>query len=241
MEGYPVHETIADHFGFNLYMPRLFAHGIDTKEAFLDLTPQKLFDSAKEALEVGKLLGDSVILMSCSTGGTLSMVLAANFDDVHSQILFSPNVDFAKPGSDMLTKPWGLQLARIIFKGKYRSLAEWPEMAPYWTMRYRLEGLINVKLLVERTMNIKTFNKVDQPLFLGYYYKNEEEQDDIVSVPEMLNLFNTIETPSHLKVKHAFADANSHVITSDIQSSDVDGVIEATMAFIHDVLKVPLK
>jgi esterase/lipase len=239
MEGFPVHQEIARRFGANLYLARLYGHGIDEPEAFLDLTPQKLMSSAAEALAIGKLLGDSVIVMSCSTGGTLSAYLAAHLEGIHSLILYSPNFDFADRKADMLTKPWGLQLARLIFKGKYRSLADWPDMAPYWTMRYRLEGLIQVKLLVERTMQPKTFRLIRQPLFIGYYYKNEEEQDDIVSVAAMRNFFDQVQTPQELKREVAFENVNSHVIVSNIQSHDVPAVMEETAKFCRDVLRMP--
>ncbi len=51
--------------------------GFKNKEAFLDVTPKDWIDAAKEALAIGHLLGDKVGLMSCSTGSTLSVYLAA--------------------------------------------------------------------------------------------------------------------------------------------------------------------
>ena len=70
MESRPVHMNLAKKFGANLYLARLSQHGLEGTESFLDLTPNGLMESAKEALEVGQILGEKVILMSCSTGGT---------------------------------------------------------------------------------------------------------------------------------------------------------------------------
>ena len=75
MEGDPIHQEFASRYGYNLYIPRLAGHGIDSKESFVDLTPKALIESAKEAIAIGRLIGEKVILMSCSTGSTLSCLL----------------------------------------------------------------------------------------------------------------------------------------------------------------------
>ena len=69
-------------------------------------------------------LEKKVILMSCSTGGTLSIYLAAKFpDQVHAQILYSPNIAIADPTAKMLTGPWGEAMLSSIV-GEYRVITE---------------------------------------------------------------------------------------------------------------------
>ena len=75
-EGAPIHTLIADSIGANLFLARLRDHGLGTKEAFREVTPQDWIDDTKEALAIGRLLGEQVIVVSCSTGGTLSIALA---------------------------------------------------------------------------------------------------------------------------------------------------------------------
>lgn len=53
-EGYPVHVNTARRFGCNLYLSRLSEHGIDTSEQLLRLTADSYWESAKEALAIGK-------------------------------------------------------------------------------------------------------------------------------------------------------------------------------------------
>ncbi len=53
-EGDPVHERIAKQFGCNLYLSRFAEHGIDTTEAMANLTADKYWESAKEALAIGR-------------------------------------------------------------------------------------------------------------------------------------------------------------------------------------------
>ena len=91
-EGNPVHRNIAKQFGCNLYLSRLAEHGIDTTDALINFTPDKLWESAKEAYAIGKQLGNKVILMGTSTGGTEALQLAAAYPDVAGIILLSPNI-----------------------------------------------------------------------------------------------------------------------------------------------------
>jgi pimeloyl-ACP methyl ester carboxylesterase len=96
-EGEPVHRDIARSFGCNLYLSRLAEHGLDTVDAFINLTVDKYWESAKEALAIGKQLGDSVILIGCSTGGTLALKLAAEYPEVKALIYFLPILKSTTP------------------------------------------------------------------------------------------------------------------------------------------------
>lgn len=240
MEGDPIHFETAKRYGCNLYLPRLFGHGIATNEAFIDLTPEDLMASATEAIAVAKLLGDSLILMSCSTGGTLSLYLAAHHSEIAGIITYAPNIDIADKTSAVLVMPWGLQLTRLAMGGKYREFEATDEARKYWTNRYRLEGLVALKSLLRATMTKETFNAITQPVFAGYYYKNEEEKDDIVSVDRINEMFDQLGTPDSLKRKIAFANANTHVINSKLFSKELDGVRQATFDFCEEVLSLQL-
>lgn len=151
MEGFPTHENFAKRYGCNLYIPRLAGHGLDDPESFVHLQPKDLIESAKEAIAIGKLIGEKVILMSCSTGSTLSIYLTAqNTGDVAALIMYSPNIDLKNATSEVLTLPWGLQMACAI-AGKYWHTHHQPgsEAAKYTTNIYRTEGLLCLKTLIE--------------------------------------------------------------------------------------------
>ena len=70
-EGDPVHKTFATTFGCNLYLARLADQGIDTTDALINFTVERLWESTKEALAIGSTLGDKVIVMGTSTGSSL--------------------------------------------------------------------------------------------------------------------------------------------------------------------------
>ncbi|MEI9959446.1 MAG: alpha/beta hydrolase [Ferruginibacter sp.] len=97
-EGNPVHRDIAKTFGCNLYLSRLAEHGIDTTEQLLNLTADNYWESAKQAFAIGKQLGNKVILMGTSTGGTQAIQLAAAYpNDIAGLILYSPNIAINDP------------------------------------------------------------------------------------------------------------------------------------------------
>ena len=70
---------------------------------------------------------------------------------------------------------------------------------------------------------------------MEYYYKNEEEQDKVVSVPAMLKMFE--ELGSAKKEKVMIPNAGNHVLASPILSKDVATVQKETEKFLDGVLK----
>ena len=231
---------IAQKFGLNLYIPRLSQHGLEDADAFKTLTPVSLVESAKEALAIGRILGKKVILMSCSTGGTLSIYLAAKFpDQVHAQILYSPNIAIADPTAKMLTGPWGEAMLSSIV-GEYRVITEnvGTPIEQYWNLRYHSFGLIALQSLLDQTMTTEIFQKVRQPFLMGYYYKSPQEQDPVVSVDAMRKFFEATTTRADLKLDSPFSDVANHVLGSDLQSEDLESVRDMTSYFIRDILKI---
>lgn len=238
-EGAPLHTNIAKRYGANLYLSRLADHGLEDDDTFENLSPKAMIDSAKEALAIGKMLGDKVILMSCSTGGTLSAYLAANLqEDVHALMMYSPNIDLFDSKSHLLTKPWGLQLARLLPGGKYHHVGIPEEFHKYWTHTYRKEGLVALRTLLDETMTEETFEKITCPVFVGYYYKNEQEQDQTVSVSAMQHFSNSIKTPKKRNVSIAFPNAKGHVFICGARGNDLTEVQKESFKFAEEVLQL---
>ncbi|EOR94259.1 hypothetical protein ADIARSV_2500 [Arcticibacter svalbardensis MN12-7] len=238
-EGNPVHRAFAKKFHCNLYLSRLADHGLITKEPMIDFSAERLWQSALEAYAIGRKLGKKVILMSTSTGGTLSLKLAADYPEINSLILLSPNIEINNDNSWLLNNPWGLQIARQIAGGNYlRSRTKTKEYSRYWYPYYRLEAAVQLQELIETTMLPSTFKKVRQPVLLLYYYKDPAHQDNVVKIDAMLNMFNELGSPVRLKRKAAIPNAGNHVIGSWIKSKDIKTVERETARFGVEVLKL---
>jgi len=240
-EGNPVHRNVAAHFGCNLYLSRLAEHGIDTTDQLINLNSDNYWESAKEALFIGKKLGKKVILMGTSTGGTQALQLAATYpNDVAAIILYSPNIEINDPNAFLLNNPWGLQIARLVKGGKLNYPADTrPIYSAYWNRPYRLEAVVNLQEMLETTMTEQTFKAVKQPVLLLYYYQDEQHQDNVVRVGAMKKMFGALSTPSNMKEEMAITNAGHHVLGSPILSKDIMTVEKETIRFLNE--KVALK
>jgi pimeloyl-ACP methyl ester carboxylesterase len=239
-EGDPVHRQLAKKYGCNLYLARLSEHGLIQQEQLKELTADSYWESAKFALAMGKKLGQKVILMGTSTGGTQAIQLAAAFPQlVDALVLLSPNIAINDPNAWLINNPWGLEIARLVKKGNYVNPPdERPIYSAYWNKPYRLEAAVALEEMLETTMNKETFEKVTQPTLLLYYYKNEKEQDPIVKVSAMLDMFEKISTPQALKMKKAIPTAGNHVLASPIKSSAVLEIESVCSQFFADKLRL---
>jgi esterase/lipase len=236
-EGNPVHRDIARQFGCNLYLSRLSQHGIDTADALINMTADNLWESAKQAYAIGKQLGNKVILMGTSTGGSMALQLAAAYPEVAALVLYSPNIEINDKNAWLLNNPWGLQIARLVKGSKFNTAKmNTPEYKQYWNHQYRLEAAAQLEELLETGMVSETFKLVKQPTLTLHYYKDEQHQDAVVRVYAMKEMMNTIATPGNQKKMVAIPNAGSHVLASPIQSKDIASVKQATAAFLEEVL-----
>lgn len=239
-EGNPVHQQIAKQFGCNLYLARLSEHGIDTTDALINMTAASLFESAKEAYAIGKQIGEKVILMGTSTGGTLALQLAAIYPEIAGLVLYSPNIAIKDPNAWLLNNPWGLQIARMVKGSNYMGVQkEHPLYQQYWNTKYRLEATVQLEELLETTMTKENFAKVKQPLLVLYYYKDEQEQDPVVSVDAMKKMFAEVGTEEKNKKMIPVPNTGNHVIASPIQSKDIISVEKETADFLKTVMQLP--
>ncbi len=242
-EGCPTHEHFAKHFGMNLYLPRLADHGLLTDDPLLHMTPAALYESAKEALVIARKLGQKVIVMGTSTGGTLALKLAADFPDlINGLFLLSPNIRINNPKAFLLSGPWGLQIARAVYKSDYRVTNDdfSCKECQYWNCKYRLEATVYLQQLVEETMHKKTFSRVKAPVFLAYYYKDETHQDPVVRVDAMQQMFAQLSTPETQKHQQAFPTAGVHVIGCELFSGAQPEVEKACIDFASEQMKINL-
>ncbi len=235
-EGAPAHRQLAKKLGANLFLSRLSGHGYK-EDCLSDFTATGAWNDAKEALAIGKRIGEKVILMGTSTGCSYAINLAANYpQDIGAMINLSPNIRVKDPSAALLNGPWGLEIAKIVL-GDYRHIkADSSAYALYWDTLYPVNSLVELQHLLESTLVDTTFAKVTCPTLTLCYYKNEEEQDPVVSVDKMRWMHESLGTENAKKEFIELADVGDHVLANPIKSKDPEAVNRAIHNFIKEKL-----
>ena len=239
-EGNPTHRKVADYLGANLYLSRLYDHGKRSKKPFLHLTEDKLIESARNTLAIGRKVGKKVIIMGCSTGASLGLYLAAQPDlqgQIAALILYSPLIRFYGFTDKMLKYSFIRTLLGFVPGKSYQlqSPATTKAEDRIWNPTYALQGVLALGNFVEKYMHEKLFSNISCPVFTGYYYKNSQQQDKVVSVPAIKEMINQLGTKQSAIYSSNFPNAKSHVICSALTSKSVPAVIKKTTHFLKNI------
>ena len=239
MDGYPVNQHIADTLKANLFLARWAGHGLKPEKALQNFNGENAWESAKEALAIGNRLGDKVIIMSTSTGGTLALKLAATYPDkIFALINLSPNMEDDQPGTFVLNSPWGYEIANLISFGEMKKIEhEQEEAKQYWDTIYPSKALVDLQVLVETTMLPETFKKIEVPVLTLYYHKNFLEEDQHVEVSVYEDAHKLFSTPDSLNVLQPLDTPGTHFIGSDIKSEDTEVVEKEIMEFLNKIIQ----
>jgi esterase/lipase len=167
-ETVPLSDELAAQLGANLFYTRLTGHGRGSA-AMAEPTVNDWLNDTMEALEIGKRLGDKVIVIGTSTGGTLAAWLAEqpNTDEVLAYVLISPNFGPRDPNSEILTLPWGKQLVTMIVGPEYSWEPTNPEHAKYWTHSYPSPALATMMGLV-KFVRESDLESIEKPVLVIY-------------------------------------------------------------------------
>ncbi|MEM9282867.1 MAG: alpha/beta hydrolase [Verrucomicrobiota bacterium] len=135
----PVAVRVAERLGAHLFEARVAGHGRTDPDALLESTVNAWVNDAAEAVEIGRRLGDEVVVIGASTGASTLLWLMAQpgqQENVAALIAMAPNFGVPDERAEMVIGPWGLQLAKR-FLGDYTGWEPINEdHATYWTPRY---------------------------------------------------------------------------------------------------------
>ena len=235
-EGEPVFYEFANRYRMNAYAPLLSEHGLKDKEAMLNFKASKYLESVKDAFKIAQAMGDSVIIMSTSTGSSAALYLSSVENEIHSLICYSPNIRVADTRAALLTGPWGLKIARLVKGGKYHSWEAPKGAVPYWYTKYRLESVLELQHLLESTMNKEVFSKITIPVFVSYYYEDAENQDDVVSVKRILEMTKELGTSREKLRVINMKDAKAHAMANGFFNKNTQTLLKETCKFVEEIL-----
>ncbi|NJC27250.1 alpha/beta hydrolase [Neolewinella antarctica] len=235
-DAYPANYHLADGLEANIYVARWGAHGLEPPHSMVGFTAESAWAEAKEALTIGKAIGEKVVILSTSTGGTLALKLAAEFpQDVHALVNFSPNVKDDMPGAWLLGTPWGAEIAALVgmTDGLREVSYEEPGANQYFDTLFTTTALVHLQTLVASTMTEATFQKITCPVLTLYYYEdrlNEDERVEVDVYPKMHATFATAKAENVLK---ALPTPKTHFLGSEIMSGDTETPVREALRFLR--------
>ena len=236
-EGEFVVDSIAREFGANTYYMRLPGHGTN-KTDHATATFRDYLDEAITTLRMMRQLGDKVVIVGTSMGGLLATYLCAEYPDlVDGLILTSPFYEYTNKTGRILRVPGALQLV-IWASGEDRPMERTEEFKAqitegydnYWYPEQYYAAIQHLEDLRNFAARDRYYKKVDLPVLLLAYYKDEQNQDGAAHVAAMKEVFEQF--PSQDKKLVLLPDAN-HVMLSAYVRSDKDTIINTMRPFLQ--------
>ncbi|WP_439642077.1 alpha/beta hydrolase [Gemmatimonas sp.] len=230
----PLSAQVAAALGANLFETRLRGHGLPGDSLGNVAAGDWLADAA-EAFAIGRALGDSVLMIGTSTGGTLGVWLAthkgADYDQLRALVLISPNFGPRDQMAEVLTLPWAnVLLPRLI------PSREWTprnyEQRRFWTVKYPSTALFPMQALVEDT-RARSLAEYKVPT-LAFF----NPDDHVVDARRIKDWLDALALETRAPVKQVTitptAGEDGHVIAGRIVSpSQTDGMRDRIVSFVR--------
>lgn len=164
----PLPDEVADELDANLFYTRLTGHGQDGAAMATASVHDWLNDYA-EAIAIGREIGDKVVVIATSTGAALAVEAATQAgasDGVVAMALISPNFGIRATGSELLTLPWGKQMAELVIGKEYSFTPRNALQEQLWTTRYPSSALLPMAALTKLARNAPVENIKIPALFI---------------------------------------------------------------------------
>ena len=227
----PVPDRVATALGANLYFTRFTGHGRQPT-ALANATVGHWMDDVGEAIEIGKQIGETVIIMATSTGGTLAAAAAldkAAMENIGGIIFVSPNFAINSRAANLLTWPFARQWVPLVIGKEQQGNPRNDLHARYWMMTYPTTALMPMAAIVA-AVDRESYDDVEVPAL--FYYSR---QDQVVA-PEKTAAFARSwggESNSIIASLTADDDKFSHIIAGDIVSpNQTESAVEQMIAWI---------
>ncbi|MCR9122635.1 MAG: alpha/beta hydrolase [Phyllobacteriaceae bacterium] len=222
----PAPDMAAEALGANLFYTRLAGHG-RSDEAMAEPTVQDWLDDVAEAVAIGERVGERVVLIGTSTGGTLAAIAALHPDlrDRIAGIVFvSPNFKVQAAGSEVLTAPFARHLVPLIV-GAERSFEPENELhAQFWTERYPSTALLPMAASVAHA-NAQFYENTSIPALFIF-----SDDDQVVDHTVTRQIAERWGGPAEIVAIEETEDPYRHVIAGDALSPSNSQMMADTIA-----------
>jgi len=170
----PVIEEVAKSLGANVFFTRLTGHGQDGI-ALSDATFDDWISDTNEAIRIGEVIGDEVILIGSSTGCSLIHCILEVQKKVKSVIYVSPNFGPSSYKGHFLRLPGAKWFIPLILGNEHAFTPRNSEHARCWTTRYPTKALFPVKDAVVAA-SLVSHSKIKLPILFWF-----SDYDKVVS------------------------------------------------------------
>ncbi|MGV6807232.1 MAG: alpha/beta hydrolase [bacterium] len=209
----PIPTWLSQTFGANLFYNRLSGHGMDGK-AMAEATSDQWKGNIRAAVDIGRSLGEKVVIFSASTGSTLAVLeVARDSSDIAGVLMMSPNLEVAKKRIYWLRWPMFLTFTKWWF-GDERSFEPANDLqAKYWTHSYPYEAFFPMLDVLDELDDIDPA-QLKVPLMVIY-----SPRDTIVDL-DAINAFYARYGADHkqLVVFEKDAGGANHTLAGDVVS-----------------------
>ena len=215
-EARPLPDMLANELKSNIFYTRLTGHGRD-KDAMGKSSIKEWVKDLHEAIEIGTRIGNQIIIMSTSTGSTLSSIAAIEptlSKNILGFIFVSPNFGINHKLASLITWPLSDYWLSLIIGKTTESKARNDLNAKYWTLAYPTDALIPMAKLVKKIKK-QDFTKVKIPAL--FYFSLD---DRVVKANETLKFIQKWggKSYTHNVTMSDVDDKYSHVVIGDIIS-----------------------
>jgi esterase/lipase len=232
-ETVPLANEIAAQLGANLFYTRLSGHG-RTGTAMDEPTVNDWLNDTMEAFEIGKRLGDKVIVIGVSTGGPLAAWLAEqpNTDEALAFVLMSPNFAPRDSNAEILTLPWAKQFAPLILGSEYSWTPQNEGHAKYWVHSYPSTALVTMMGLVKFVRD-SDLGSIKKPVLVIY-----SPNDKVVNSEQVEKSFAKIGSATK-EIQPILDSGNpeNHVLAGDILAPKNTQVVKKLILGFVEKLK----
>ncbi|MFA9459488.1 alpha/beta hydrolase [Thiohalorhabdus sp. Cl-TMA] len=229
----PVCARLARGWGANVFYTRLAGHGRDGA-AMAEVGMADWLHDAREALAVGQRLGERVVVVGTSTGGTLAAWLAANVDQtgVAGYHLISPNFGPRHPLAELLLLPGAETWSTWIHGPVHRFNPVTEDHARYATAEFPTPALIPMMRLVARVRALD-LGRACRPVQVLYC-----PRDRVVAPSTIRAAYQRLGGPrKELLAVEDPGDPALHLLAGDLLSPGTNRqVVEAMRAFMDPVV-----
>ena len=161
----PFPERVAEELGANLQGARLTGHGQDGSAMGQATLPEWQADVA-EALAIGRVIGERVLAIACSTGGTLLTLALARGEAVAGAVLISPNYGVRlRRLQAVLDAPLSSRWGPLLIRGEVGAPVT--DTTGIWTPRYPVQAYVPMAQAV-RAVRRADLDAIDTPALFAY-------------------------------------------------------------------------